>query len=156
MKVRIQLASLMDLDDLLALLVKFREHLQIQVYSQDDLRSALQILLIDPMCDLVLVTSTTGFGLAYAQIRYFYSLWSFGLEAKLENLFVDSKVRRKGLGAKLLAFSIKRARDRHCRLIALNTNERNVAARNFYAKQGFSSQPSRWQGGQQLWLEKSL
>jgi|GEM_PF-2556000 len=156
MNVQIQQATPIDMDRLLDLLMAFRQHLQMPVLTQDQLRSAVQILLKDPMCDFVLATSATGSGLAYTQTRYFYSLWSLGLEAKLEDLFVVPEMRGQGLGSQLLAFSIECARQRQCRLIAFNTNEKNTAARNLYTQQGFSSQPSRWQGSQQLWFEKSL
>ncbi len=103
-----------------------------------------------------LAIATNGSGLAYTQIRYFYSLWSLGLEAKLEDLYVRPEAREQGLGSQLLTFSIEQARQRQCRLIALNTNERNIAAQNLYTQHRFSCQPSRWQGGRQLWLEKNL
>ena len=92
----------------------------------------------------------------YTQIRDFYSVWSQGLEAKLEDLFLIPEARGQGVGFQLLAFLIEQASRRHCRLIALNTNERNVAAKNLYIQNGFSCQPSRWRGGQQLWFERSL
>lgn len=154
--VQIRLASLDDVDRLLDLITTFSEFLQSSVPPQNELQSALLFLLRDPMCDFAIATDNTGSSLAYIQIRYFYSLWSLGLEAKLEDLFVRPQVRRQGLGFKLLAFTLKRAHQRHCRLIALNTNENNLAALNLYRRQGFNNQPSLWQGGQQLWLEKSL
>ena len=154
--VQIQLASPIDLDRLLVLIVAFHQHLQKPVLSQDALRFALQFLLKDARCDFAIAKSNTGIPLAYAQIQYFYSLWSVGLEAKLEDLFVYPDMRGQGLGSKLLEFAVERAHERQCRLIGLNTNEQNSVALSLYHKQGFSSQPSQWQGGQQLWLEKSL
>ncbi|WP_299405719.1 GNAT family N-acetyltransferase [Acaryochloris sp. IP29b_bin.148] len=149
-------ASFDDLDALLALLIAFHEHLQVPISNSDPLQVALERLLKDPMCDFMLATDTGGTGLAYTQIRYFYSLWSLGLEAKLEDLYVQPEVRRQKLGSQLLSASIEQARQRQCRLIALNTNEKNIIAKNLYIRQGFSCQPWRWQGGRQLWLEKSL
>lgn len=156
MNVHIQRANASDMDTLLALLIAFHEHLQVAILDQDNLHSALEVLLKDPMCDFMLATAINGSGLAYTQIRYFYSLWSLGWEAKLEDLYVKPEARGQKLGSQLLAFSIQQARQRHCRLIALNTNERNIAAKTLYTQQGFSCQPSRWQGGRQLWFEKSL
>ncbi|NJN38202.1 MAG: GNAT family N-acetyltransferase [Acaryochloridaceae cyanobacterium CSU_3_4] len=151
--IEVRLATLMDLDRLLKMVVAFKEHLQIQGLSNRDINTSLEILLADPMCDFAIATPSAGTGCGYAQLRYFYSLWSTGLEAKLEDLFVYPEVRRQGLGSQLLTFMVGCAHQRQCRLIALNTNERNLAALNLYAQQGFRSQPSRWRGGHQLWLE---
>jgi GNAT superfamily N-acetyltransferase len=154
--IEVRLATLRDLDSLLAMVMAFKEHLQIQDLSSTDIQTSLQILFADPMCDFAIATSSTGPGCGYAQLRYFYSLWSTGLEAKLEDLFVCPEARRQGLGSQLLAFMVECAHQRHCRLMALNTNERNLSALNLYTRQGFKSQPSRWQGGHQLWLERPL
>ena len=162
--VDIKIATVADLGDLLSLVIAFKEHLQVTSPSKDDIRSTLEILLADPMCEFVMVfdrPSDLGMSksvtpLAYAHVRYFHSLWSAGLEAQLEDLFVSPETRGRGLGAQLLTFLVEGARQRQCRLIVLNTNENNIAALNLYGQQGFSSQRSRWQGGHQLWLEKIL
>ncbi|MGR3276081.1 GNAT family N-acetyltransferase [Acaryochloris marina NIES-2412] len=126
------------------------------IVSQGRLHAALERLMEDPMCDFTLAVTAYDSGLAYTQIRYFYSLWSLGLEAKLEDLYVVPEAQRQGLGSQLLTFSIEQARQRQCRLIGLNTNEGNIAAKSLYIQNGFSCQPSRWQSGQQLWFEKIL
>jgi len=154
--IHIRLANSSDMPVLLSLLIEFHHHLQIPIVSQDTLYSALEMLMKDPMCDFTIAVAMNGSGLAYSQIRYFYSLWSLGLEAKLEDLYVTSKVRRQGLGRQLLTFSSELARRRQCRLIALNTNERNIPAKSLYNLSDFSCRSSRWQGGQQLWFEKIL
>lgn len=155
MDFQVRLANLSDSHILLSLLIAFHEHLQIPIASPDKLHAALERLLVDPMCDFTLAMANDS-GLAYSQIRYFYSLWSLGLEAKLEDVYVIPEAQKQGLGSRLLTFSIELARQRECRLIALNTNESNIAARHLYRTNGFSCQPSRWQGGQQLWFEKIL
>ena len=156
MDFQVRLANLSDRHILLSLLIAFHEHLQMPIASPHKLHAALERLLADPMCDFALAVTANDSGLAYSQIRYFYSLWSLGLEAKLEDVYVIPEAQRQGLGAQLLTFSIELARQRECQLIALNTNESNIAARHFYSQNGFSCQPSRWQGGQQLWFEKIL
>lgn len=162
--VDIQIATPADLAGLMSLVMAFKEHLRISSLAKEDIRSGLQILLADPMCEFLMVfdrpadsdISTSATPLAYAQIRYSYSLWSVGLEAQLEDIFVRSEARGRGLGSQLLTFVVERARQRQCRLVVLNTNENNIAALNLYAQKGFSSQPARWRGGHQRWLEKIL
>lgn len=153
---QVRLANLSDRHILLSLLIAFNEHLQMPIASPEKLYAALTKLMKDPMCDFILAVAANESGVAYTQIRYFYSLWSLGLEAKLEDVYVIPEVRGLGVGSRLLAFSIEQARQRQCRLIALNTNERNIAAKTLYTQNGFNCQPLRWQGGQQLWFEKTL
>lgn len=156
MDFQIRLANFSDKHILLSLLIAFHKHLQMPIVSQGRLHAALERLMEDPMCDFTLAVTAYDSGLAYTQIRYFYSLWSLGLEAKLEDLYVVPEAQRQGLGSQLLTFSIEQARQRQCRLIGLNTNEGNIAAKSLYIQNGFSCQPSRWQSGQQLWFEKIL
>lgn len=156
MDFQIRLANFSDSHILLSLLIAFHNHLQMPIVSQGRLHAALERLMEDPMCDFTLAVTAHESGLAYTQIRYFYSLWSLGLEAKLEDLYVVPEAQGQGLGSQLLTFSIEQARQRQCRLIGLNTNEGNIAAKSLYTQNGFSCQPSRWQSGQQLWFEKIL
>lgn len=45
---------------------------------------------------------------------------------------------------------MRRARERGCRAIGLNTNERNVEAVALYHKAGFRCERPLWDGGWQL------
>jgi ribosomal protein S18 acetylase RimI-like enzyme len=76
--------------------------------------------------------------------------------AQLEDLFVVSSFRRRGIGLELVQAAVMRASERAARFIWLNTNERNLDAVSLYTKAGFSSARERWQGGRQLWLERAL
>jgi hypothetical protein len=68
---------------------------------------------------------------------------------------VSSPIRTRGrrVGARLLDASIGRARTRGCRVLGLDTNERNEDALRLYRRAGFTAERSRWGGGRQLWLE---
>jgi GNAT superfamily N-acetyltransferase len=104
----------------------------------------------------VAATGDRGDAVGYVQLRYQYSLWVSGSLAQLEDLFVVSSFRRRGIGLQLLHAALARARTRSARLMWLNTNERNVDAVRLYAKAGLSSARERWHGGRQLWLERAL
>ena len=82
-----------------------------------------------------------------------FSLWVSAHEAQIDDLFVRAEIRGRGVGARLLAESLERARARGCRVVGLNTNERNTAALRLYQRAGFAAERSRWSGGRQLWLE---
>jgi GNAT superfamily N-acetyltransferase len=86
------------------------------------------------------------------QLRYQYSLWVNGPLAQLEDLFVISSFRRRGIELQLLQAAAARANERSARFIWLNTNERSLDAVRLSTRAGFSSARERWQGGRQLWL----
>jgi GNAT superfamily N-acetyltransferase len=88
---------------------------------------------------------------AFAQLRFRHSLWTGADDAWLEDLYVDADARRAGLGRALVEACVERARERGCRRIQLDCNERNRAALALYESLGFSAaQPRRWQGGRDL------
>jgi GNAT superfamily N-acetyltransferase len=127
----IRVATTVDLDSLADLIAAFREHLDQFLMAFRNRKDAV----------------------AYTQIRYYYSLWSLGLEAQIEDLFVLPSERGRGLGSSLIKHAICCARNRGCHLMALNTNEQNVDALSFYTKVGFKAER---QGSRQFWLEMPL
>ncbi|NJK41828.1 MAG: GNAT family N-acetyltransferase [Acaryochloridaceae cyanobacterium SU_2_1] len=108
------------------------------------------------MVEFAIAFSGAEVALGYSYSRYCYALWSLGLEAKLEDLWVMPTARDQGVGTRLLKFAIALAHQRDCRLIGLNTNEQNGVALHLYEKQGFSAERCRWPRGRQLWLEKPI
>ncbi len=75
---------------------------------------------------------------------------------ELEDVFVLSGARRCGRGRQLVEFAIARAVQKGCRLIGLNTNERNAGALALYRSLGFAAERALWNGARQLWLERPL
>ena len=152
----IRLASAADLEVLVRLAAAFRDHLGLVTPSEADLRASLARLLQDTDTEFFLAYGAGGTPLGYVQARYRYSAWVSTLEAELEDVFVLHEARRCGVGLQLVAFAITRATARGCRVIGLNTNERNAGAVALYQRLGFRAAREWWQGGQQLWLTKSL
>ena len=111
---------------------------------------------IDPLSEYGPEINARGTGLGYVPCRYRYSAWASALEAELEDAFVVRERRRRGVGVRLVAFAIARATARGCRSLGLNTNARNDHAVALYRRLGFVAERARWQGGRQLWLQKSL
>ncbi|BAP32924.1 streptothricin acetyltransferase [Chryseobacterium sp. StRB126] len=56
----------------------------------------------------------------------------------IENLLVNEKYRRKGLGIMLIKNTIKEARKLNCRVIELETQNTNYPAIQFYRRMGFN------------------
>jgi len=145
-----------DLDDLVQLTLAFRNYLGQSQPSAAEFRDSIRILLKDPNTEFLVARNADGTPLGYAQVRYRYSAWIPGLGAEMEDLFVLPFARRQGIGLELAESVTGRARKRSCRVIGLNTNERNEAALSLYQRLGFIAERASWNGSRQLWLEKNI
>lgn len=151
-----RIAGETDLEALVRLAVAFRDHLGQVTPSEADFRASIARLLQDPGAEFFLACDVCGTSLGYVQCRYRYSAWASGLEAELEDVFVVGEARRRGVGLRLMEFAITRAVERRCRSLGLNTNERNEEAVALYRQVGFRCERPRWNGGRQLWLDRSF
>jgi GNAT superfamily N-acetyltransferase len=61
-----------------------------------------------------------------------------GRRAQLEGVRVAERYRGRGLGARLIEWTIERARLRSCHLVQLTTDTRRPEALRFYQRIGFS------------------
>jgi ribosomal protein S18 acetylase RimI-like enzyme len=154
--VKIRMASGMDLDSLMRLATAFRDHLGQSTPSDADFRQSIAILLKDARTEFFLACDARGAALGYVQSRYRYSAWISALEAEIEDVFVMPEARQRGVGLRLMEFAIAHAIERGCRSIGLNTNEYNEGALALYRKFGFVAERVLWNGGRQLWLQRSL
>ena len=145
-----------DLDDLVRLMIAFRDHLGQSQPSAAEFRDSIRILLKDPDTEFLVARNVDRTALGYAQVRYRHSAWIPGLGAEIEDLFVLPFARRQGMGLELAESVTGRARQRSCRVIGLNTNERNEAALSLYQRLGFTAERASWNGSRQLWLEKCI
>lgn len=151
-----RIARLSDLEDLLGLVVAFRDHLQRIHPDKTMLREGLRHLVSTSDSEFFLTLDDAGRGVGFIQQRYRYSLWLGSLEACLEDLFVVPSSRRQGVAKSLVAFAIQRANEKGCRSIKLDTNELNLAAVKLYEGLGFSSGSTRYSDSRQLTFEKVL
>lgn len=76
-----------------------------------------------------------------AQLRFRWSVWTSAEDCWLEDLYVGEAARRRGLGRALVRTAVKRARERGCKRIELDVDERNDAALALYRACGFSLEP---------------
>jgi ribosomal protein S18 acetylase RimI-like enzyme len=91
-----------------------------------------------------------------AQMRYFPSLWSGGLEAYLEELYVVPALRGGGIGRALLESAMETARAAGASRMDLNTGETDTAARALYESTGFTNREGREDGPSMLYYEREL
>ncbi len=91
-----------------------------------------------------------------AQMRYFPSLWTGGLEAYLEELYVAPALRGGGIGRALLESAMDTARAAGATRMDLNTGETDTAARALYESTGFTNREGREDGPSMLYYEREL
>lgn len=60
-----------------------------------------------------------------------------GLRSQVESVRVDSKLRSKGIGAKMMQYAIVHAKARGAHLMQLTSHETRIHAHRFYEKLGF-------------------
>lgn len=153
---KILVASEENIDDLVFLISAFRDHLALKLPTETEILNSLNRLCSEDNVEFLIAFDPNGMAIGYVQTRYFYSLWSTGLEAQIEDLFLLQSVRGQGIGTRLVQCVINLARARSCSLLVLNTNECNTDASRLYVKMGFTAERSHWHGGRQLWLQLFL
>ena len=93
-------------------------------------------------------------GLSLCRLRP--ALWSKGLEAYLQELYVVPELRGGGIGRRLLERTIELARQRGADGIDLNTGETDTAARSLYESMGFTNREGGPEGPSMLFYEREI
>jgi ribosomal protein S18 acetylase RimI-like enzyme len=75
----------------------------------------------------------------FAQLRYQSSIYSAGLEAHLQELYIVPPKRGQGLGRLLLDAAMDEARDKGATYIHLGTSEDDKVAMALYESAGFTN-----------------
>lgn len=91
-----------------------------------------------------------------ALLRFRPALWSEGLEAYLQELYVVPPLRGNGIGRALLQESMDLSRERGADGIDLNTGETDTAARGLYESMGFTNKEGGPEGPPMLFYEREL
>ncbi len=91
----------------------------------------------DPNNELI-VADANGKAVGVLQLTYLPGLSRLGSwRAQIEGVRVDASMRSAGLGHKLIAFAVERARARGCRLVQLTSDKSRPDAIRFYESLGF-------------------
>lgn len=91
-----------------------------------------------------------------ALLRFRPALWSEGLEAYLQELYVVPDLRGRGIGRALLEAAIEFSRERGADGIDLNTGETDTAARALYESMGFTNKEGGPDGPSMLFYEREI
>ncbi|HEX6602673.1 MAG TPA: GNAT family N-acetyltransferase, partial [Solirubrobacterales bacterium] len=92
----------------------------------------------------------------FALLRFRPALWSKGLEAYLQELYVVPDLRGEGIGRGLMERTLDLARERGADGIDLNTGETDTAARGLYESIGFTNREGGPDGPSMLFYEREL
>ena len=136
----IRLAGPEDAGDVTRLLAAFRDWMGNDRPPEDTIARTVDTLLSDPNTEYLLGVDGEQ-AIAVCQLRFRLCVWTGAQDCWLEDLYVDERARRRGMGAALVAAAIERAAARGCRRIDLDVNEDNAAARALYEAMGFSTEP---------------
>jgi GNAT superfamily N-acetyltransferase len=152
----IRVAGARDAAVVVALVAAFRDHLGASSPTDDDLRRFVPDSLADPSIEFCCAW-LEGQPVGYTQTRFFHSLWAPGVEALLEDLFVQAAARGRTVGRTLLRHALERATRRGARVLGLHTNERNAPAQRLYLSEGLRPQGhARWREGREVRWVKAL
>ena len=92
----------------------------------------------DPNQELVVVDDGSGSIAGVLQLTFVPSItYRGGWRALIEGVRVASPARSTGIGRRMFAWAIERARIRGCRLVQLTTDKRRPDAIRFYESLGF-------------------
>ena len=155
MSARVWLAESQEAESVAALMAGFRDHMGKDQPGDEEIRATVDVLLEDPATEFLLAAPAgedTAAGVC--QLRYRLAIWTGADDCWLEDLFVDGRVRRAGLGRALVAAAFERARARGCRRIDLDVDEDNTRALALYREMGFSTEPKS--AGRTLYVARKL
>ncbi|MDD4914583.1 MAG: GNAT family N-acetyltransferase [Methylococcales bacterium] len=134
----ISLATLSDIPALCGLLNSlFSQELE---FSPDvDAQSCgLGKIIADPEIGCILVARRQEQVIGMVNLLYTVSTALGARVAILEDMVMMPAERNAGLGSLLLGRAVEQAKARDCRRITLLTDQTNLAAQRFYARQGFA------------------
>jgi GNAT superfamily N-acetyltransferase len=89
-------------------------------------------------------------------VRFRTCVWTGGLEAHLQELYVVPPLRGRGIGRALLEATMDAARTQGASGIDLNTGSTDAAARALYESCGFTNREGSPDGPSMLFYEREL
>lgn len=100
--------------------------------------TAFDAIEADPNQELIVV-DLEGEIVGTLQLMYLPSLsYQGGTRAHVESVRVTERLRGQGIGARMMAWAIARARQRGCHLMQLTSHKSREDAHRFYEKLGFT------------------
>ena len=136
---RIRAATQDDIPALAGLLsILFAQEAEFQPDRDTQIRGLTQII-ENPDIGMILVAEQDDALVGMVNLLFTVSTALGGRVAVLEDMVVCSDARGSGLGTRLLKEAISFAKSRGCKRITLLTDHDNLAAQEFYRRNGFVS-----------------
>ena len=134
-------AARSDIPRLVELLGELFSHEREFSPDPDKQREALEAILADRSRGRIFVAREGSEVVGMASLLYTVSTAEGGKAALFEDLIIDPKHRRKGIGSKLVNYVIQQARAEGVLRITLLTDLENDTALGLYRKLGFVDSP---------------
>ncbi|QKE62058.1 GNAT family N-acetyltransferase [Aquipseudomonas campi] len=134
----IQQATANDVPTLLPLVATYWRFEGIADFEQERAAAQLTRLFTNPELGAGWIAFVDGLAVGYLLAVHVFSLEHLGLTAEIDELFVHSSQRGKGIGGKLLQNAETECVRRGCTNIALQLSRNNDSAREFYHRLGYA------------------
>jgi len=139
-----------------ALLVAFRDHMDVAWPSENAFLASVERLMEEIDTDFLLAAPDADAPPAgVLQLRFRFSVWKAAPDAWIEDVYVAPGARRARVGDALVTRAIERAAERGARRVELDCNEQNAAALALYERHGFSAR-SKGSAGRDLFLGRPI
>ena len=126
-----------DISELVELLSSLFEQ-EAEFEPNSEIQSkALSKIILDPKIGIILIAKEDDKILAMVNLLFTESTALGSKVALLEDMFVLSSSRGRGIGSQLIDYAISEAKKVGCKRITLLTDIENTKAQSFYQKKGF-------------------
>jgi ribosomal protein S18 acetylase RimI-like enzyme len=129
-------ASAKDEERLVEMLREFYAHERME-FAEPAARAALRGLLEEASRGSVLVIEVAGECAGYLAITFGWSLEFQGRDAFIDELWVRSRFRARGIGTRAIEVAAELCRAHGVRALHLEVERRNEAAKEIYRRAGF-------------------
>jgi GNAT superfamily N-acetyltransferase len=136
---RVWVAGPEDAAEVSRLMIAFRDWWRREDPSDAAFAAGVERLLADGATEFLLAAPPGDGAAGVCQLRYRYGLWYDAPDCWLEDVYVEDRARRLGLGRALGEAALDRARERGCRRVQLDVNEANPEALALYEDLGFEA-----------------
>lgn len=136
MTTEIRLASIRHIDDLLPLVRAFHE---VEEIAQDDeeRRAAVAAMLLSPELGYIWLISFDGVLAGYIAVCLGYSIEFGGRDGFIDEFFLSTGFRGKGIGRKVLAMVLEQLREDEVKAVHLEVAQTSHGVQELYESAGF-------------------
>ncbi|UBF27214.1 GNAT family N-acetyltransferase [Kovacikia minuta CCNUW1] len=132
-----EFASVSDIEVLIQLMREFYEHEHLS-FNEQTARSALQLILSNHLYGQIYLIRIAQEIIGYLVVTFGFSLEFGGRDAFVDELYIQEKYRRQGIGTKGLQFAEEICQEQGIQALHLEVERENTKAQAVYRKAGFT------------------